>query len=241
MKLPAWAWLIVGGAASVAIVAACVGDDPVSSGGIKPDESIQKGRQGGRCDEGRCLSGLYCDTLNDVCLLDADAGDGGSSSSGGSSGASSSGGLSSSGGSSGTTNPCPFDAGPSNTKRCLVDGGACPALCCLSQDQSTCQVGESLCLNQSGGGKPLHCIGAGTCGTGQSCCLDANFPLDAGACNTFSYKELSSTKCYDAGTCPGTTTAVCGDDTECVSPKRCVKLTVTGGGAGASVALGTCL
>lgn len=236
MKLPAWVWAAAAGVGSVVVVAACVGDDPPGSSGIQPNPNTPLGEQGGRCNAGRCLDGLYCEQLNNVCLIDRDAaaGNGGTSSSGNTTSGSS--GTTSSSSGAIPKNVCPFDAGPRNQLPCPnTDAGVCSedgGICCVGTTGNTCGSAGMNCASR----RPVACVGRDTCPGTEVCCLVTDTALIASDCNVLTVAELIQTSCSE--TCAAGDHYVCHNDAECPPAKpQCRKLTITASG---NVEIGVC-
>lgn len=244
MRIQGWSRAgvaVVVSVVSLSIGEACVGEDPVSTGsGVKPDPNVTPGEQGGRCKDGRCLSGLRCDTVNDVCLLDGDGGGGGSGTDGGGGNGDGGGGGGDAGQDGSTANPCPFDKPSADKVACIGSAeGDCAlnAVCCLGGSNNTCVASVGDCTTTNG--KPIRCNGKDSC-SGDRCCLRTTTPLSAGSSCPYVLlrPELTKTDCLTD--CDVSDYRVCRNDSECaVGGGSCRKVFVTS--TEGNVELGVCL
>jgi hypothetical protein len=152
--------------AALAAFVACVGDDPATSG-VQPDPNAKPGEFRGRCDSGRCLTGLRCDAAIDICVRDEDA-------SAGDSGA----------------DECAFKAPSAEGIPCVgSDPATCTGneYCCLDTAANDCNVACSQ--------KEIRCDGAEEC-PGEKCCMRTEASFKPNACqSTVTGEELIGILC----------------------------------------------
>jgi hypothetical protein len=226
--------------AVVAVVAACVGEDPPASiTPVSSDPNAKVGEYRGRCNNGQCFPGLEC-SKDDVCLY-IDYPDGGvppgSTTDGG--GGTTDGGSVTDGA---TPVACPLSVIHTNDNPCPgTVGDSCSSqtalTCCLGAAKNTCKNSPPDCATEPA----LRCSGLGQC-SGDVCCLklaDTAPAISTSECpSNVARTDVFKTDCVTKSNCQSDDYAVCRNDGECETG-TCRKVHIAG--PDGVVELGVCL